>query len=313
MDTRQLRYFVQIVESGSLSKASRQLFIAQPALSAQMARLEDEVGKPLLVRSARGVVPTQNGLALYEHAKFVLRQLDEAVHVARQEYSDIKGRVTLGMDATTAAVLSLPLLTHLRQAYPGILLNVIAAHPTLLEDMARGGQLDVAILTGETAANELACEPLLDEDLFVLIPEQSTLVPRDKSSLTLAETAGLPLVVGSPGYGLRRRLNLEFERAQLKVTPVAEIDSMLLVMRFVLAGGGATVQPMAAAQALDSPSHWRCLPISDAPMTRRNYLYSLPLQKMSATVAIVHVELKQIVGGLIASGAWQGVRMVGVS
>ena len=85
MDMRQLRYFVQIVESGSLAKASRQLFIAQPALSQQMARLEDEVGKALLVRSSRGVVPTDNGEALYHHAKFMLRQLDQAVAVARQE------------------------------------------------------------------------------------------------------------------------------------------------------------------------------------------------------------------------------------
>jgi len=74
MDMRQLKYFVQIVESGSLSKASRQLFIAQPALSLQMSRLEDEVGKPLLVRSSRGVTPTENGEALYHHAKFMRRQ-----------------------------------------------------------------------------------------------------------------------------------------------------------------------------------------------------------------------------------------------
>ena len=80
MDMRQLRYFVQIVESGSLAKASRQLFIAQPALSQQMARLEDEVGKPLLLRSSRGVTPTENGSALYHHAKFMLRQLDQALY-----------------------------------------------------------------------------------------------------------------------------------------------------------------------------------------------------------------------------------------
>ncbi len=76
MDLRQLRYFAQIVESGSLSKASRCLFVAQPALSQQIAKLEDEVGKPLLQRSTRGVTPTDNGLALYHHARFVLRQLD---------------------------------------------------------------------------------------------------------------------------------------------------------------------------------------------------------------------------------------------
>ncbi len=76
MDLRQLRYFAQIVESGSLSKASRQLFIAQPALSQQLAKLEGEIGKPLLTRSSKGVAPTENGLALYHHARFMLRQLD---------------------------------------------------------------------------------------------------------------------------------------------------------------------------------------------------------------------------------------------
>lgn len=65
MDLRQRRYFVQIVESSSLATASRQLFVAQPALSQQTARLEDEVGKSLRVRSSRGVTPTENGEALY--------------------------------------------------------------------------------------------------------------------------------------------------------------------------------------------------------------------------------------------------------
>ena len=119
MDMRQLRYFVQIVESGSLAKASRQLFIAQPALSQQMARLEDEVGKPLLVRSSRGVVPTDNGEALYHHAKFMLRQLDQAVAVARQDTAALSGRVTLGLAPTTVCQLGLPLMQHLRAKYPG--------------------------------------------------------------------------------------------------------------------------------------------------------------------------------------------------
>lgn len=94
MDARQLRYFVQIVESGSLAKASRQLFIAQPALSHHVTRLEDEVGKPLLLRSSRGVTPTDHGAALYQHAKFVLRQLEDSVAVARQEPGALTGRVT---------------------------------------------------------------------------------------------------------------------------------------------------------------------------------------------------------------------------
>ena len=96
MDLRQLRYFTQIVESGSLSKASRQLFIAQPALSQQLSKLEGEVGKPLLTRSSRGVAPTENGLALYHHARFMLRQLDQALSIARKESGAVQGMVSVG-------------------------------------------------------------------------------------------------------------------------------------------------------------------------------------------------------------------------
>ncbi|HXE18592.1 MAG TPA: LysR family transcriptional regulator, partial [Castellaniella sp.] len=97
MNLKQLQYFVQTVESGSMTKASLQLFIAQPALSQQLTKLEDEVGKPLLVRSARGVTPTDNGLALYHHAKFMLRQLDQALSIARQETMETYGMVTVGL------------------------------------------------------------------------------------------------------------------------------------------------------------------------------------------------------------------------
>ncbi|HSW17681.1 MAG TPA: LysR substrate-binding domain-containing protein [Ramlibacter sp.] len=309
MDLRQLKYFVQIVESGSLSKASRQFFIAQPALSQQMAKLEEEVGKPLLVRSVRGVVPTQNGEALYHHAKFILRQMEEAVLIARQDFADIKGRVTLGLAPSTACVLGLPLLEVLREKYPGIRLNVFSALPGHLEDKARVGDLDVAILFSKTAASEMTHEPLLDEEVFVVIPGDSKLVAPEKTSLTLAEAAGLPLVVSTPKHGLRERLTADFERAKLAPEIVAEIDSLLLVMRYVASGAGATLQPMAATVTLN-PTGWRCLSISDAPIVRTNYLYTMPRQKVSAAAAIVRTELLQLVERLVNDGTWWGVRLI---
>ncbi|WP_137894414.1 LysR substrate-binding domain-containing protein [Ramlibacter sp. 2FC] len=310
MDLRQLRYFVQIVESGSLSKASRQLFIAQPALSTHMARLEEEVGRPLLVRSARGVVPTPNGDALYRHAKFLVRQFDEAVFVARQEYFDLKGRVTIGLAPETACMLGLPLLKHIREKYPGIVLNVVAVHSGYLEDLARSGQLDVAILFSKTAANELTFEPLLEEEVYVMLPRNSGILPESKASLTLAEAAALPLILPSTGYGLRRQIMLEFERANLQYEAVAEIDSLLLAMRYSAKGGGVTIQPMASTQAFDLPEGWRCLPISDARMMRTNYLYTLPIQKLSAGASVVRSELKNVVRNLVESGSWKGVRLI---
>ena len=274
MDMRQLRYFVQIVESGSLAKASRQLFIAQPALSQQMARLEDEVGKPLLLRSSRGVTPTENGEALYHHAKFMLRQLDQAVSVARQEAAAINGRVTLGLAPTTVCQLGMPLLRSLRTRFPGVVLNVVEGLSGHLEHMTRVGELDLAVLFSQKAAAELTVEPLFEEELFVILSAGSALVGAETTALSLRQVAALPLILPSPGHGLRRRIALEFERANLSVDTVAEIDSLPLLMHCVSEGIGATIKPMAAVHALDnSPG-----PMARVAHRRRaNDAHQLPL------------------------------------
>jgi LysR family transcriptional regulator, regulatory protein for tcuABC len=311
MDMRQLKYFVQIVESGSLSKASRQLFIAQPALSQQMTRLEDEVGKPLLVRSSRGVKPTDNGEALYHHARFILRQLDQAVSVARRDHSNVSGRVNLGMAPTTVCALGLPLIKHLNAKYPGITLNVVEALSGHLEHMTRLGELDLAILFSTTAALDLTVEALLEEELFMILPYDSTMHPLNRQDITLAELAKLPLILPSPGHGLRRRITLEFDRVNLTVDAVAEIDSLPLLMHCVADGIGVTIKPMAAVYALqNAPEQWRCVRISDAQMVRRNYLYALAPEKLSHAAAIVRDELKHITRMLIETDAWQGVRLI---
>jgi LysR family tcuABC transcriptional regulator len=310
MDMRQLRYFVQIVESGSLAKASRQLFIAQPALSQQMSRLEDEVGKQLLVRSSKGVVATENGEALYHHAKFILRQLDQAVSVARQDHVTVSGRVAIGLAPTTVCTLGLPLLKHLRATYPGIVLNVVEGLSGHLEHMTRVGQLDLAVLFSQNAASELSVEPLLEEELFVIMPADSPLVAPDRRELTLLETQALPLILPSPDHGLRRRIALEFERVNLAIDAVAEIDSLPLLMQYVAEGAGVTIKPMAAVHALGSSArHWRWLRISDAHMTRHNYLYSLPPDKLSPTAVLVRQELRAVVRQLVTSGQWEGVTL----
>lgn len=311
MDMRQLKYFVQIVESGSLSKASRQLFIAQPALSQQMTRLEEEVGKPLLVRSSRGVRATDNGEALYHHARFILRQLDQAVSVARRDHANVSGRVNLGMAPTTVCALGLPLIKHLNAKYPGIVLNVVEALSGHLEHMTRLGELDLTILFSANAAPDLPVESLLEEELFVIVPRDSQMIAPHRTDITLNELAKLPLILPSPGHGLRRRITIEFDRVNLCVDAVAEIDSLPLLMHCVADGIGATIKPMAAVYALqNAPEQWRCLRISDAQMVRRNYLYSLAPEKLSQAALIVRDELKHVIQTLIERDEWQGVQLM---
>jgi LysR family tcuABC transcriptional regulator len=311
VDLRQLRYFTQIVESGSLSKASRQLFIAQPALSQQLSKLEDEVGKPLLNRSSRGVTPTENGLALYHHARFMLRQLDQALSIARKESGAVHGMVSVGLPATTVSALGLPLVRRVRERYPSIMLNVVEGMSGHLGQMMRMGQLDLAVLFSSDVAQDDSVDPLLEEELFVMLPKHSALVAPRRTSVTIAEAASLPLVLPTSEHGLRRRIAAEFEQRNLTPRIVAEIDSLSLLMNCVYDGIGATIKPMAAVYLEgERGRQWRALSVSDARLSRRNYLYSLPPQRLSTAASVVAAVLKATAVELVETGAWSGVKTI---
>ena len=311
MDLRQLKYFVQIVDSGSLAKASRQLYIAQPALSQQLAKLEAEVGKSLLVRSSKGVTPTENGAALLHHARFMLRQLEQALSVARQEPGTVHGMVSVGLAATTICALGVPFVRRIRQRYPGIVLNVVEGMSGHLRQMMQTGQLDLVILFARDAIPELVADPLVDEELFVLLPTHSKLIAQRRVKVSIAEAAQLPLILPTSMHGLRRRIVAEFEQRNLSATVVAEIDSLSLLLACVDEGIGVTIKPMAAAlQAGQLRDGWRCLAISDANMKRQNFLYSVIPERLSPAAAVVRTELKETVKNLVESGAWRGVELL---
>jgi LysR family transcriptional regulator, regulatory protein for tcuABC len=311
VDLRQLRYFAQIVESGSLSKASRQLFIAQPALSQQLSKLEGEIGKPLLNRSSKGVVPTENGLALYHHARFMLRQLDQALSIARKESGAVQGMVSVGLPATTVSALGLPLVRRIRERYPSILLNVVEGMSGHLGQMMRMGQLDLAVLFASDVAPDMSVKALLEEELFVMLPRHSTLVEPRRTSVTIAEAAALPLILPTGTHGLRRRIAAEFEQRSLQAHIVAEIDSLSLLMNCVYNGMAATIKPMAAIYLEGERGRkWRAISVSDAHMSRRNYLYSQPPARLSTAAAVVATELNTTALELMTSGAWTGVEPI---
>lgn len=311
MDLRQLKYFVQIVESGSLAKASRQLYIAQPALSQQIAKLEAEVGKPLLVRSTKGVTPTENGAALHHHARFMLRQLDQALSIARQEPGTVHGMVSVGLAATSVCAVGVPFMRRIREKYPGIVLNVVEGMSGHLAQMMRLGQLDLAILFSRDAVPDLPAEPLVEEELFVMLPEDSDLVAPRRIKLSCAETAALPLILPTGIHGLRRRIAAEFEQRNLSLHVVAEIDSLSLLMTCVRDGMGATIKPMSAALLEGRLREgWRTLAFSDARMKRPNFLYSVDPERLSPAAAAVRGELRETVKQLVSSGAWRGVNLL---
>jgi LysR family tcuABC transcriptional regulator len=154
-------------------------------------------------------------------------------------------------------------------------------------------------------------DALLEEELFVLLPKHSTLIAPRRTSVTIAEAAALPLILPTSTHGLRRRIAAEFEQRSLSAQIVAEIDSLSLLMNCVFNGMGATIKPMAAIYLEgERGRQWRALSVSDAHMSRRNYLYSLSPERLSTAAAIVAAELKNTAHHLAASGAWSGVALI---
>lgn len=313
MDVKQLKYFVSIVDCGGFSQASRELNIAQPALSQQIARLEYEVGAPLFTRSSRGVTPTAKGITLYRQAKFILRQIEQALVMTREAETQICGRVTLGLPPTTAAQIGVRLVERLNRRYPGIILNLIEGLSGNLRNLAIAGDLDLAVLFTPSAVPNWEETEFLREELFLIYPHERKLLPDDVTSVTIRDLLDLPLILPSQQHGLRRRVDLEFERLNLTCTPVAEVDSLSILMQCLQRGMGATIKPMAATN-VHGPAHasqWRCLPFRNMSMTRLNYLYSPPRESLAPSVAVVYEELLSLVKEEVASKRWRGVEWIG--
>jgi LysR family tcuABC transcriptional regulator len=157
----------------------------------------------------------------------------------------------------------------------------------------------------------MTVEPLLDEELFVLLPANSKLVAPRRTSISVEEAAALPLILPTGTHGLRRRIAAEFEQRGLAARIVAEIDSLSLLMNCVYEGMGATIKPMGALfHEGERGRKWRALSVSGARMRRPNFLYSLAPERLSPAGAVVAAELKDTVRGLIESGIWTGVSPV---
>ena len=150
LDFRQLRYFVEIVDAGSLTRAAGSLHIAQSALSQQMARLEDSVGVCLLTRSVKGVVATDAGHAVYRHTQTILKLEAQTRDVAQSVGVHVSGRVRVGLPSSIAMILAAPMLNEVQKRYPGILVELYESPSTYLAAQLFDERVDLSVIVDKS-------------------------------------------------------------------------------------------------------------------------------------------------------------------
>ena len=205
MELRQLRYFVKIIEHGSLGRAALELDVGVSALSQQISKLESELCTRLLNRTTTGVTPTSAGLGFLHHAQLTLRQAENAIMAAHR--GRMSGYVSVGLPPTTATVLALPLINAMRARYPDIQLHLVEMLSGHLAAQLNARQIDLAILFQLEGGKRWSVTPLLDEKLFVIASPTLPQAPCG-DSVQLADLGGLPLVMPSAQHGLRTALVL---------------------------------------------------------------------------------------------------------
>ncbi len=293
MNLRRLKYFVKIVDIGSLTQAADVLHIAQPALSQQLATLEGEVRQQLLLRTKRGVTPTEAGKVLYRHAQLILRQCEQARVDMDAAGLGLQGAVSVGLaPGTAAAALSLPLLRTVRARHPGVLLYLNETYGSTLSELIMNGRMDLAVLYGgRTAVHGLAFVPLLKEQLFVVGPSS---LPAPPQQVPLRLLADLDLYLARPYNVVRKMVDDAFAGIGLAPRVVAEIESASTLTAVIADGLGATILPESMAREITASCQaWRCQiiePVIEAPLALCMSDH-LPLSEPAQAVRAILLEL----------------------
>lgn len=250
MDIRRLRSFIVIVDTGSITRAADVLHIAQPALSQQLAALEDHFQQKLLIRSQQGVTMTEAGRAVYRHAQIILRQMDLAQSDVKASGATPVGRVSVGLvPFSSAATLSADLLIETRKRHPGILLHLTESVGQTYSQMIMNGRLEMALIHGSGPIKGVRFEPLFTED-FYLVAHRAFGIEEAGQPLPIAALDDLPLLLPPPYNFVRRAVDLAFTRARVSLNVVAEVEIVRTLARVVSNGVGATIMPKAIAERI---------------------------------------------------------------
>jgi len=248
MELRHLRYFVAVVDAGSLTTAAERLHTSQPSLSRQIRDLEYQVGAKLLSRSVHGVVLTDAGKAFLDHARLALAQVDAAVEAARNATQPAKQAFAIGF-LTGHEMNWLSQAMHLlRDDLKNIQVTISSDYsPDLAEALIRG-RLDVAFLRMEPGF-DLSYEVVDKEPLVVLMPSDHRLTARE--AVHPRELSGEIFIGGSNKATVLRKVSEEYlQRSGLEIKLDHGVDNMAMAMSLVASTRGLALMPAYARNLL---------------------------------------------------------------
>ncbi|MBE9603285.1 LysR family transcriptional regulator [Acetobacteraceae bacterium H6797] len=260
---RQLRAFLAVVESGSVSVAARQLGLTQPAASQQLRELERGLGMRLLERAKGRTVPNAAGQAMLAPARRAMAALEEVRHLAAGFRSGEAGRVRLGTGATACIHLLPPVLAALKAKVPGAEVIIATGNTPDMLRRVEEGDLDAALITQPAPLpRALLATPVSQDPFLALVPQ--ALLPGGER-LDPTAMARLPLILYESGSATRSLIDAWFRQAEVQAHPLMSLGSVEAIKMLVASGLGASILP---ALALGQPVEGAAILPLDPPLGR---------------------------------------------
>jgi DNA-binding transcriptional LysR family regulator len=336
MDLRALRYFITVLEAGSLSRAAHSLYVAQPALTAQIKKLEAELGTQLLERSHAGVTPTPAGNQLYEDARRLLSDADAMCERLQRLPQGPEGSVTIAMPFLLTSLLMGPVIAGLRETHPRIHVFVLDDLSLMVQKAMLDRRADLGILVDTPTLQDLQLTPMASEAIFfcgrdgsgsVAPMLQPSLVGTDAAMvppypcIDFADAAVQPLVLQSRRFAIRHAVENAATQRQVRLNIAHEHDSARVIRSLYHCGAGFTFTPAcslaealpwhsqaasAAARASTATNpHWIVAQVVNPSLRRHYHLAQHPGKAGDAAVQVVRNALMQHACRLIENGIWQ--------
>src|SRR6201996_7224827 len=263
MEFHQLRYVCAIAETGSFSRAAERCKIAQPSLSQQVLKLEEDLGTRLFDRLGRSIRITEAGRAFLPHARSILERMEIARSSVAHKNADVRGSVAVGAIPTIAPYLMPRYTAAFAKKYPDAKLRIVEETTPILVESLRDLSIDFAILALPLRHKDLECHPICSEPLFAVLPKNH---PHAKTkSLTLKDLRGESFVMLRDGHCFRDLSIAACTHARITPNIAFESGQFSSLFGMVAAGVGISLVP---EMAVDRDAGCRYVRLRDTRATR---------------------------------------------
>ena len=251
MELHQLEYFIAVAEEASFTRAASRVHVAQPGVSAQVRRLESELGQPLLDRSGRSIRLTEVGTAVLPFARAALDAVANARLAVDELAGLVRGQVTVGMVSGCALPILAELLAGFHQAYPGVSIALTEENSDRLVELLNQGQLDLALIGAAGAATAgVETAVIADEELVAMVDSGHPLAA--SRTIDVPALRDVPLVSLPRGTGVRMALDAACAEAGFTPRIVLVASALSMVAQLAAQGLGLAVVPVSTANAANA-------------------------------------------------------------